>query len=87
MLRPACRHPVLDDSVCPDHNGDPVQSPLAATSDGIAPGFPEAIWAKTSGQALELGRIVVACFRFGGRHVADRFEQPTVIEAFATSVP
>lgn len=86
-LPPARRSPVLDDRVRPHHSVEPVQPPLASTSDGIAPGFPEAIWAKTSGQALDLGRIVVACFRLSGRHVADRFEQPAGIVAFATSVP
>lgn len=87
LLTPARRHPVLDDRVRPHHSGEPVQPPLASTSDGTAPGFPEAIWFETSGQALDLGRIVVAYFRFGGRHVADRFEQPVGIVAFATSVP
>lgn len=87
LLPPARRPPVLDDRVRPHHSGEPVQPPLASTSDGVAPGFAEAIWFETSGQALDLGRIVVACFRFGGRHVADRFEQPVGIVAFATSVP
>lgn len=46
LLPPARRPLVLDDRVRPHHSGEPVQPPLASTSDGIAPGFPEAIWAK-----------------------------------------
>src|ERR1700712_3575742 len=64
----------------------PVPTPSALSSKPPAPeptlragvgNYPEAVWFGSGGQGLHLGLGIIALFCFGGRNVADGFEQPT----------
>lgn len=56
-------------------------------SIGTALGLPEAIWFGSDGLALDFGLGMIARSGLGGRHVADQFAQPKVVDGLDAPTP